>query len=465
MSAAAMMLALPAGLFAQPDQPAGQNVSAALALAAQKAAKSLAVVDCTITDEPGQTRQMLGPGACIDAKGVLMTYAIDPVVQPDKITKIEIVLPGQQGKRLAAKLLGIDPLSGLSFVQATDKYDWQALEQDRQVQIAPGRLVTSAGPMMSEAGFPVYLGAAWVSVELRAPGRLAMVTGGSLCSAGSPVFDSAGKMIGLVGPQKYLPVDLASGQGEATVALRGQAQTVWFMPIAELAYILDNIPTDGRQRRPAWIGAARFETVGKDYAAILKLGKPGVMIDQVIPGDAADKASLKNRDVIIGVEGKDIESFSGDLITASNLARMFNIMPVGGKVKLTVMDGATSKVRDVELTLTVMPVLPGEARRYVSLPLGFAAREKVPLDRFLDKSPTADTAGLVVLEVVDRGLAALSGLAAGDVIVSVGDKNILTVQALKQAIDDAAGARPPQDIKLIIRRGNQGLTVTIQPPR
>lgn len=460
----AAVMALPAWLFAQADQPAGQNVSAALA-AAQKAGKSITVVDCTVADEPGQTRQMLGPAVCIDAKGVMMTYAIEPAVETDKITKIEIVLPGRQDKRLAAKLLGIDPLSGLSFVEATDKYDWQAMEQDRQGQIAQGQFVTSAGPLMSEAGFPIYLGMAWVSAELRTPGKLVMVTGGSLCSAGSPVFNSAGKMIGLVGPQKYLPVDLVDVQGEVTVALRGRARTLFFLPISELAYILDNIPTDGRQRRPAWIGVAKFETVGKDYAAILKLDKPGVMIDQVIPGEAADKAGLKNRDIILGVNGKDVESFANDLMTASNLARTFNVMPVGIKVKLTVMDGATNKIGEVEVALTSMPMLPGEARRYVSMPLGFAAREKVPLDKFLDKGPTADTAGLIVTDVVNRGIAALSGLNVGDVIASVGDKNVITVQTLKQAIDAAASARPPQDIKMIVRRGNQGLTVTIQPPR
>ena len=71
------------------------------------------------------------------------------------------------------------------------------------------------------------------------------------------------------------------------------------------------------------------------------------------------------------------------------------------------------------MTLESVPQLPYEAKRYLSRTLGFLVREKIDLDRYVDKSPAAAVPGLLVMG--SDGPAAGSGLREGDLITTVND--------------------------------------------
>ena len=162
------------------------------------------------------------------------------------------------------------------------------------------------------------------------------------------------------------------------------------------------------------------------------------------------------------MNGEGVEKLATGNLTVQNFVRRLMRLPVGSKVTLSVL-GADNKTRNVSLTLVPMPRLPAEARRLVSQRLGFAVREKVMLDRYIDKGPTADVEGLLVMAVGQRTHAAVAGLQVDDVIISANGTEVKDVATFKTILDAATEATPPGEIKLVVRRGNQGQVVTIRP--
>ena len=70
--------------------------------------------------------------------------------------------------------------------------------------------------------------------------------------------------------------------------------------------------------------------------------------------------------------------------------------------------------------------------------------------------------GVLVSQVESSGWAALAGLSAGDVIKRIEDKNIVSLEAFRQAIDEIKQAKPRQ-VVLFVQRGVHTRFKEIEP--
>ena len=157
---------------------------------ASKYSGALTAVKYTVDMETG-AKTVLGQGVCISNEaqlGVFLTTALDPRMNVESLKDFQILTAGVDGKTLKAKLLGVDPWTGLGFVQATEKAEWQVVQFARASNLQPGQLVGSVGLMMGDPARPAYLGLAYVSTVMRTPGEMVYVTGGRLTGTCSPVF-------------------------------------------------------------------------------------------------------------------------------------------------------------------------------------------------------------------------------------------------------------------------------------
>ena len=440
---------------------AGGDTGKMLADAYNKAKNALVVIRFTIEIETG-SRTISGMAFCIDAKGIFMTSVLDPGARTETLKDFKLIIPGSVDTEIEARLLGIDPGSGLGFVQATEPHAWTAIEFSSSKGLKIGQPVVSVGLLMSDPNYAIYVGEGRVASFLRVPGRLIYVTGGKLTGVGSPVFAADGKAVGIVGQQPYMNYQSASRRGAVRVALRGQQETSFMTPVEEFQHVLRNIPTDGKTRRMPWLGVGKFEWVNDATAKLHKLDRPGIMIDQVIPGHPAAKAGLKNGDIIVGMDGRGIEKLGTPALTVQNFASMILRFQVGRSVSLEVL-GSTG-TRTVTMKLAAMPTLPAEAKRHFQRTLGVLVREKVMLDKYMEDGPTVDVEGLFVVAVA-RGSAALrAGLRANDVIMKVNDLDVKTVAGFKSIVEKALKESPNKTIDLIIQRGNQAEEIKLQPP-
>ncbi len=412
---------------------------------------ALAMVRATVADEAG-ARTLVGPAVCVDDSGVLMTLAFDRGTKPESIKECRILLPGLDGKILAAELLSVDPLTGLGLVRANEPHTWSAVRFDSATTPAIGGRIVSVGLMTGQPGYPAYLGAGYVSAVIRTPGRLAYVTGGKLTSPCSPVFNSSGEAIGIVAGQASVQYRMQSGKDSADVGLKTSYETGFFLPTAEFAHVLATSTSPGRPSRLPWLGVNTFEAAGSDDV--------GVRVKGLFPDQPAAAAGLLDGDVIVKLDGRPLERLATDLLTTQNFIREVMRQPVGQTITLTVR--RDDKLQHVPVTLAAMPTLPSEAKRFYHPRLGVILREAVMLDQYMNNPPPKGV-GMVVVATATDGAAADAGLTAGDVVIGIQGQTATSADKIQKIIADAdeAGA---EKVQLVIRRDSKTRKVDMTLP-
>jgi len=453
----AMVLVL---LAVCPAARAQGTVQEALADVARTAEKSLAMVEVQFEDETGEQR-LVGVAVCIDASGVFMTHSMDERAAVETIQSIKLFPPGSSKEATPARLLGIDAATNLTFVKAERPGSWQAVQFSRRADLSVGQPVVSAGLMIGRGSRPVNVGLAYVSCSVRAPEQFDLVTGGRLTRIGSPVFTLDGRAVGLVGRQLFLEYRMMTPQGQARTPLAPQQQTCFFTPVDEFAYVLERIPSDGKVRRLPWLGIGKFEQVRPEYAEILGLDRPGIMIEQILPGHPGDKAGLEERDVILAMNGQPVEDLGTPEFTTGAFLRRIARMEIGQTVTLSVL--RDTETQTVRVTLAPTPELPSEAQRYYVRQIGLLVREKVALDRFLEKGAAAQDEGLLVVNVARGSPAEQAQLQSDDLITQVNGQAATTVDKFRRVVEDALVADPTAPLNFQVRRGTQTLQLGVAP--
>jgi len=440
---------------------AQQSTGDVLANLAQRMADALVTVRIDYEDETG-ARSIIGIGTCIDESGVFMTLAIDERSPLNAIKKIELIRPGKPSESFEGKLLGVDAATNLGFVRAEGSHKWTAVQFSRSADLSVGQQVYSAGILVGRGTAPLCVASGYISAILRAPEKLAYVSGGKLTGVGSPVFSADGLAIGLVGRQMYMTYIMTTAQGSSTAGLEGRQEASFFTPVDEFVYVLENIPQDGKVRRLPWLGVGKFDEVQPEYAELIGLNQPGIMVDQVVPGHPADRAGMKNRDIIIAMNGEPIEDLGTPDLTAQQFARKLAKLKIGQTIELTVMRG--SQKLQLRPTLAATPQLPSEANRYYLRALGILVRDKVALDRFIEKSQASEQSGVWVLRIARGSPAEAAGLQSRDMICRVNGQSVGSVDQFRQVMENTLIANPSAPVTFEIYRGNQPQQITVRPP-
>jgi Do/DeqQ family serine protease len=391
---------------------------------------------------PEQRVRGLGSGVIVTADGYILTnhHVIDGA------QRIEVDLQGP--RTVTAKLVGSDPPSDLAVLK-TDESGLTALALADSDKVQVGDLVLAVGNPLG-IGQTVTLGI------ISAKGRRTGLSNGSFedflqtdapinrGNSGGALVDANGDLVG-INSQILSPSGGSIGIGFA-------------IPSNMARDVLDQLVKKGKVTR-GHLGVT-VQPVTEDIAASLRLvSAKGVIVSQVQPGSAAERAGLKRGDVILAL--------NGNLVTEANSFRNeIANTPPGRTVTLRI-----SRNRDEqELSLTLGELTPQQrpsgpanevepqARTDDSGKLGIAVQPLTPtIAQQLRIS--ADVQGLVVLEVDPSGPAADAGIQQGDVIEQVDQQPVRSVADLKAAIE-RSDKRP-----LLLLVNHRGVTVfvTIRP--
>ena len=181
-----------------------------------------------------------------------------------------------------------------------------------------------------------------------------------------------------------------------------------------------------------------------EYYGIEK--QEGVLVTQTYEGDPADKAGIKEGDIIVEVDGTPISS-------SRELSRTVAEAGVGNAMRITLLrDGREKKVK---VTLAKRPdTEPTMARsESPSDDLGLRVRaidpeiaERLGLEE--------DTKGVVVTGVASGSTAAEAGIREGDVVIEINRKPVDTLEDYREQlrrIDEG------DTVQMLLRRGGGGL--------
>jgi len=220
-------------------------------------------------------------------------------------------------------------------------------------------------------------------------------------------------------------------------------------------------PSEQEDRSPevrkAWFPAA-VQVFTRDLAEAMNLpGKKGVLVTQVYPGSAAEKAGFKLGDVLTHLDGMAIDaSQPEDAGVFPALVRKYKI---GTKADLTVLrDGQELKL---SMELPPAPVPPRELRKHKDEVFEFTARDLAFEDKMREKW-REEQQGVYVEAVERAGWAALAHMAVGDLLLAVGDVKVNDVAGLETVMKGLV-AKQPKHVVFLVRRGIHTMFLEIEP--
>lgn len=242
-------------------------------------------------------------------------------------------------------------------------------------------------------------------------------------NSGGPLVDMDGRVVGI--------------NSAIVTGTRSNSGVGFAIPIDMATNLADKLIKDGKVTR-ARLGVA-MQPVTPALAKQLGLDPKtkGILVNQVVDGSPADKAGLKQGDVIIGFAGEDILNQASFRIKVAS-------SDIGKTYKLTYF--REGKEYETEVTLAPQDEVVFDIERDQAKPetpekpdapkvelegFGF---EVEPLTAPLAKQfgYEADVKGLIVSSVKDASPAQAAGLSEGDVITKVvADKKLQPVTGLE----------------------------------
>ncbi|WP_109440775.1 Do family serine endopeptidase [Acinetobacter haemolyticus] len=212
-------------------------------------------------------------------------------------------------------------------------------------------------------------------------------------NSGGPLFNQRGEVVGVNSR-------IFSGTG-------GYMGLSFSIPIDVAMDVVQQLKANGKVTR-SYLGIM-LQDIDRNLAEAYKLSKPeGSLITQVAPKSPAEKAGLKSGDVILKINGAPISRTSDLLYTLNRISP-------NQTIRLEIL--RDERVRTISATLDTAPddtPATGDKNSPTS-GLGMSIRNLTPTEQ----SRLDIRGGILVQEVQRGGLASLSNIVAGDVILQV----------------------------------------------
>lgn len=247
-------------------------------------------------------------------------------------------------------------------------------------------------------------------------------------NSGGPLLNIYGEVIGIN------TAIVASGQGIG-----------FAIPISMAKNIIDQIISKGSIER-SWLGVG-IQKLTPELAESMGLKKvEGILVNRVYENSPADKAGLKEGDILIECNGAKLED-------ASDLQKIVINTPVGGVLTLKVY--REGKTFNVQVKTEKMPSEEKieKADKTKNL-LGIIVRDMLPSERAHSFYKT----GVVVVEI-EEGSPAESKIKEGDFIFTINQKPVKSAKDFKQIV---SSLRKGSIINIFLQRDNQTFYVAIR---
>jgi serine protease Do len=250
-------------------------------------------------------------------------------------------------------------------------------------------------------------------------------------NSGGPLFNLRGEVVG-INSQIY------SRSG-------GYQGLSFAIPIDTAVQVKDQLVRHGKVTR-GQLGVM-IQEVNQPLANSFGLDQAqGALVSRVTPGSAAAKAGLKSGDVILQLDGEPINR-------SIDLSSRVAAMAPGTKAELEVWrDG---KRQRVAVTVGEAPAqqqaAAAEPADLSGARLGVAVRELSA-----EEQQQAKVTGGVLVEQV-AGAAAKAGIRPGDIIVSINQKPVQSVEELRAATKDGG-----KNLAVLVQRGEGRIFVPVE---
>lgn len=375
-------------------------------------------------DMPEQKRRStgLGSGVIIDAgKGHVLTNA-HVVAGASKIT-----LKLNDERDVEAELVGSDPDTDLALLKIPD---------DDLVDVPLGDSdAVRVGDFVVAVGNPFGLNQTVTSGIVSGLGRSGIGNRYEdfiQTDASINPGNSGGALVNLKGELVGINTAILSRGG-------GNIGIGFAIPINLAQAVVKQILEYGEVQR-GMLGIIGQDLTGELAEAFGRDSTHGVVVAEVIPDSAADKAGVQKGDIITAVDGKEIKDFG-------QLRNTIGLLRIGDDVELDIIREGKAMQIDAEI---------GEPADLSSEVDGGSDSLHAGLKGARFEASDDATPGIQVAAVEPGSPAFTNGLRPGDVITTVNRRDIASLSEFREAISDVDGR-----LVLHIKRGEGALFLVI----
>jgi serine protease Do len=387
--------------------------------------------------------QSLGSGVIVSDDGYIVTN--NHVIE--KAQEIKVLLLNK--KDYKAKLIGADPKTDIAVIKI-DATGLPALPWGDSNKLKVGEIVFAIG---NPFGLNQTVTMGIISAVGRANVGIADYEDFIQTDAAINPGNSGGAMINARGE--------LIGINTAILSRTGGYQGIGFaVPSSMARQVIDSLVKYKKVVR-GWLGVS-IQEVTSDLAEEFSVRDlKGALVSGVMKGSPAEKAGIKQGDVILQFNGKTVED-------TGHLRNMVSQTPVGSRVKVTVL--RQKKELELEVTIAELPKKmaespagegeSGEAPEEESTVLsGMSVRDLTP-DISRRFGLEEGEKGVVVMKVETNSRVYEAGVRPGDVILQINQKSVSTLEEYKKI---ASKIKAKERILLLVRRKGQDLFVSVKP--
>jgi len=366
-------------------------------------------------DMPQRKSSALGSGVVVDKAGYILTN--NHVV--DKADRIKVKFTNDPTE-YDAKVVGADAATDLAVIRLENKRDFVPAKIGNSDAVQVGDWVLAIG---SPLGFQETVTAGIISAKGRDldPSMQfqhflqtdAAINPGN---SGGPLFNMNGEVIGI---------------NTAIASRSGGYQGIGFaLPVNMAANVYNQIIKTGKVVRGG-IGI-RFRQTDDSRDLLRAYGaKNGVFVNSVAPGGPADKAGIKEQDIVTAINGKPIHDGNEllDKVTAT---------PIGSSLDLTVLrDGKERHFNVVVADLAqLFPDQFGGKTEEPNTPTeGTQARFGISIENLSpdrQKNMNLKEGGVLISDVITGSFADDIGMLSGDVLTAINRQPVKSVDDVKR---------------------------------
>jgi serine protease Do len=394
-----------------------------------------------------QETSSLGSGFIISPDGYIVTnnHLIQGANGTGTVDSVTVTLPNR--KEYSARIVGRDELADLALL----KIDATNLPYVQWGDSSKARI----GDWVIAIGDPYGVGSTVTAGIISALHRGITGAGAydryiqtdaaiNMGNSGGPMFDMNGRVIGI---------------NSALISPTGTNVGIGLAIPEEAARPVIEALRRGQKPERGYLGVS-LQSVDDDIAGSLGIPKNrGEIVRVVQPGDPAAKAGIQQGDVIVAVDGKEVNPDQTVSYLVANI-------PVGTRVPITVI--RNGKQVTIPVTITQRPTEEqlskqlnqgtpggtdqGSGSATQGSSLGLSLQPMSPqIARALNLP--AGTAGVVITAIDPSSDAAEKGLQRGDVIVAVQGQRVTTPAQVAAAVD-AAKRAGRTSVLLLVKRGS-----------
>lgn len=381
-----------------------------------------------LPDRPQRQEQAAGSGVIVDAaRGYVITN--HHVIRNAE----QVIVTLKDHRQLPAKLVGTDPGTDIAVLQIEAK-GLSAIRIGDSDALQVGDYVIAIGN-------PFGIGQTVTSGIVSALGRSGLSPEGFedfiQTDASINPGNSGGALVNLRGE--------LVGINSAIIGPSGGNVGIGFAVPSNMARaVLAQIARFGEVRR----GRLGIDMVDLTPALAVKLGVPaqeGAAIAGVHPGSPAEKAGLREQDVVVALNGRPVHA-------AAELRARLGLTPVGEEIELRVLRGKEAR----NVRTRIAPPQDRASAEGKAVPQ-LAGMSVVEIERGSALFQQLKGGGLVVAAVEQDSRAWLAGFRPADIIYAVNRRRVQTLAEFQKA---AGGAKGGYAVSLL--RGDFNITIIIR---